>query len=186
MAVSRNEARETLRDISKTQQRSAMAHGYSQAAPHFFLWGVIWMLGYGSVYLGPHWSYVFPVLSGIGLIGSFIIGWRTKSQTARANSAMSWRYWASVVAILLFITAFFAIMRPVNGLQIGAFFPILVGLFYALAGIWTGAARMIVAGLVMGALTVIGYFYFPAYFAIWMAVLGGGALILGGFWLRTL
>jgi hypothetical protein len=186
MTMSRDEAQEALRDITKTQQRSSTAYGYSKAAPHFFLWGIIWVLGYGGGYLEPRWNFLFPLLSSLGIVGSFIIGWRIKTQSARMNSGMSWRYWATVVVVLLFVAAFFAIMRPVSGMQVGAFFPILVGLFYSLAGIWTNARRMIVAGLVIGALTLVGYFYLPAYFAIWMAIVGGAALILGGFWLRSI
>lgn len=183
MAVSRNEAKDLLSDISRTERRSANAYGYSFAAPHFFLWGVIWMLGYGAAYLRPQWGLVFPVLSVIGIIGSFIIGRTMKSVGAQA---MDWRYVATVVAVFLFVTAFFNIMKPVNGMQVGAFFAVLVGLFYALVGIWTRGIRMIVLGLVVGGLTMVGYFYFLPFFAAWMAVVGGAALILGGFWLRSL
>ena len=34
-------------------------------------------------------------------------------------------------------------------------------------------------------LTVGGYFWLAPYFMLWMAGVGGGALILGGLWLRT-
>jgi hypothetical protein len=44
---------------------------------------------------------------------------------------------------------------------------------------------MVLAGVVVAALTLIGFFGLPQYFLLWMAVVGGGALILGGFWLRS-
>jgi hypothetical protein len=87
--------------------------------------------------------------------------------------------------VILFISAIFAIMPPRTSAQIAAFFPILVALFYLLIGIWTRGARMIVLGLAVGALTLFGYFYLPVYFLLWMAVVGGGGMILGGIWLRS-
>jgi hypothetical protein len=42
-----------------------------------------------------------------------------------------------------------------------------------------------VTGIGMAALTLVGYYLFPAYFFFWMAVVGGGALMLAGLWLRT-
>jgi hypothetical protein len=183
MAVSRDEAKDLLRDISKTERRSSTAYGYSMAAPHFFLWGVIWTLGYAGSYFRPHWAVAWPALSALGVIASFVIGWRTQSGTART---MDWRYGATVLAVILFVTAIFAIMPPRSGMQVAAFFPILVSLYYALMGIWTRGFRILITGAAIGALTVFGYFCLPAYFLLWMAGVGGAALILGGFWLRSL
>ncbi|HVB86508.1 MAG TPA: hypothetical protein VNK23_07585 [Candidatus Dormibacteraeota bacterium] len=44
--------------------------------------------------------------------------------------------------------------------------------------------RMAILGFAVGALTAGGYFSLPQYFLLWMAGVGGGALILGGLWLR--
>ena len=95
------------------------------------------------------------------------------------------RFGGTFVAVVLFIGALFAIMPPHTDAQVAAFFPILVALFYLLIGVWTEGARMIVLGLAVGALTLFGFFYLAPYFALWMAVVGGGGLILGGFWLRS-
>jgi hypothetical protein len=57
-------------------------------------------------------------------------------------------------------------------------------LFYFLSGLWIGS-RLAVTGLALAVLTLVGYYLFPAYFLLWMAVVGGGALILAGAWLRT-
>ena len=34
-------------------------------------------------------------------------------------------------------------------------------------------------------LTLVGFFWLPQLFLLWMAVVGGGALIFAGLWLRT-
>jgi hypothetical protein len=181
MPLSPNEAADALNDITRTERKSAMAYGYHAAAPHFFLWGAIWIAEYGGVYFNPRLGPLFPVLSVVGLVGSFIIGWRMKG-ARRSN--YGWRYGATALALFLFISALFAIFPPKSGAQIGAFFPLLVALAYVLSGIWTGALRMAVLGLAVGILTCVGYFYFHPTFMLWMALVGGGALVLGGLWLR--
>ena len=75
-------------------------------------------------------------------------------------------------------------MPPSSGLQVAAFFPLLIALWYVLQGIWARSARIGVLGLALGVLAVAGYLWLGAYFLLWMAGAGGGALILGGFWMR--
>jgi hypothetical protein len=87
--------------------------------------------------------------------------------------------------VFAFIAAVFVILPPSNDAQISAFFPTVVALFYCLIGIWTRGTRLVFAGIAVAALTLGGYFLLPQYFTLWMAVAGGGALILGGIWLRT-
>lgn len=182
MPLSPDEAAKTLKDITQTERRSAKAYGYHVSAPHFFLWGAIWMAQYGGYYFNPRLGLLFPILSVVGLIGSFVIGWRMK---AARRTNYGWRYGATALAGVLFVSSLFAIFRPTNSAQVGAFFPLLVALVYMLSGIWTSALRMSVLGIAVGALTLVGYFYFPATFMLWMAIVGGGALILGGLWMRS-
>jgi hypothetical protein len=67
--------------------------------------------------------------------------------------------------------------------QLSTFWPIYFMLAYTIAGLWTGVA-FIVIGLSITALTLIGYFFVGASFDLWMALIDGGGLILGGFWMR--
>jgi hypothetical protein len=182
MPVSQTEAAEALHDISQTERRSSAAYGYRLAAPHLILWGAIWFIGYGAPAVGIESSYLFPALSAVGVIGSFWIGSRSKPEAARKSD---WRYWATAVAVFVYIAALFAILPPKDTLQVGAFFPILVALFYALIGIWGRAPRMLIAGVAIAALTLIGFFFLKSWFGALMAVVGGGGLVLGGFWLRS-
>jgi len=180
--LSPNEAADALRDISKTELRSAKAYGYRMTSPHLFLWGAIWLAEYAGFYFDPHKSWLFSALSLVGLVGSFIIGWWMKGSR---GTYTSWRYFATVVLAFLFVTALFAIIPPTTAKQMGAFFPLLVALLYCLMGIWGNALRMGVTGLALGTITLVGYFYFPATFMLWMAIAGGGALMLGGLWMRS-
>ena len=181
MPLSPNEATDALRDISQTEQRSAKAYGYSMMSPHLFLWGGIWLAEYTGFYFYPRDSWLFSVLSLVGIAGSFIIGkWMKGSRAAYTG----WRYFATIALAFLFVTALFAIYPPATSNQMGAFFPLLVALLYALMGIWGNAPRMGVTGLMLGVITLVGFFYFPASFMLWMGIAGGGALMLGGLWMR--
>lgn len=184
MPIPHEEAADALRNIEEAQQQSAKAYHYQRFSPHLFLWGVIWILGYTANYFRPSLSLIWVVLVAVGLIGSFLLGARRAS--ARAGASHGRKYGATAVAIFLFITALFALLPPKSQAQVGAFFPILVALFYALIGIWTGGTRIVLLALALGALTIAGYFWLPQYFLLWMAGVGGGALILGGVWLRRI
>jgi len=54
---------------------------------------------------------------------------------------------------------------------------------YVLAGLWWGT-RFIVTGIALALLTLGGYFLLREDFLLWMAVVGSGALLLAGVWLR--
>lgn len=175
------EAADALHAIEHAAAHSASAHRNRIAAPHLLLWGVIWLVGYTAAYFGVAPELDWLPLVAAGVIASFWLGRRYDEGKARG---MGRRYSATIAAVALFIAAIFAILRPQTNNQFAAFFPVMVALWYALLGIWGKGARMLVLGAAVGVLTMTGYFALPQYFLLWMAVVGGGALILGGFWLR--
>jgi hypothetical protein len=183
MPLSPNEATDALRTIAKTERASSAAFQYAQAAPHLFLWGLIWFGGYGVTYLAPGWSRIWVPLVIAGSVASGWLGVRAKAAGQRPD----WRQSAAVAAaILVSLFALFAILPPLGGMRTGAFFPILIGFGYTLIGIRDRALRLLVTGVALTALTLLGFFWLPNYFALWMALVGGGGLALGGFWLRNL
>lgn len=182
MTVQPQEAATTLRVIEHTQHYSAKAYRYQKASPHLFLWGLIWMAGYGATFAWPEASWIWFVLMPIGIPGSFWISWRAGAERSRSYAV--WRVALTLLALSLFLSAFFVILPPKSPVQIDALLPLLIALWYVLLGIWRHAERMALLGLALGILTLGGYFWLPQYFLLWMAGVGGGALILGGFWLR--
>jgi hypothetical protein len=182
MSLSREQAQEALRAVERTTQRSNAAMSYRMSAPHLILWGVIWVIGYGAMAAKMNWTPLWPALSATGTVGSFVIGWRMTRAKAQGFDG---RFGATFLAIFLFVTAVFVILPPKTDTQFGAFFPILVSLYYALIGIWTRGARILVAGVALAILTMAGFLYLQSIFNLWMAVVGGGGLILGGLWLRS-
>lgn len=176
------EAADALRHIELAERHSASAFRYQKASPHLFLWGVIWAIGYAFTYFRPNiWLIWLPLLA-IGMVGSFWI--QRGLSPERSQASAGWRYVATLVALFLFTAALFAIFPPQSSAQAASLIPLLIALCYVLLGLWTRATRIALLGFALGVLTVGGFFWLPQYFPLWMAGVGGGALILGGFWLR--
>ena len=183
MNISPTEAADALRDIAASADRSREFKGYRLAAPYFFLWGAIWIIGYGVSGLSPQLSYLWALLSLGGMAASAYIGWRNRRHEGW-GATYGKRMWLSFAAFGLFITATYAILPPHTVNQMNAFPALLTGMAYALVGIWSGRRRFLMLGAVVAAATMLGYFFLAPYFAFWMAAVGGGGLILTGFWMR--
>ena len=184
MSLTNSNAAQSLDEIQRAQRRSAVAYGYQKASPHLILWGFIWAVGYSATYFRPQANAaVWLVLVPLGVATDFWIGRR---KTAEGPRAHGWRFSASILAVFLFFVALFTIMPPRSGSQVGAIIPIFFSLCYAIGGIWKRGLRFVLLGLAVAVLTVTGYFWLAPYFLLWMAAVGGGALILGGLWLRRI
>jgi len=187
MSLTSKEAAETLSDVERASRRSAQAFGYSKASPHLILWGLIWVVGYSATDLYPQFAnFIWGGLIVIGTLAAFLIGKANASRdTANVakGPAIGLRLFGSVALILVFMGATYAIMGPIHGLQPAAFPALLIGTIYCGVGLW-GALRFLVVGVLVIALTLFGYFALSEHFLLWMAFVGGGALILAGFWFR--
>jgi hypothetical protein len=175
--LSRQEAASALRDIEAAQKRSETLQGYTRSSPHLVLWGVLWVVGYGLTDLCPQYGRaIWLVITAIGLAGGF-------AATRRDRNGASWRYAAVALTLAGFFVAIFAVMSPVNGRQVAAVVPLAVAAAYILVGIRRGP-RFVVTGIAVAALTLAGFFLLKQHFFLWMAGVGGAALILAGLWLK--
>jgi hypothetical protein len=182
MPITPQEAAEALKDITRTERRTVSTMGYQMAWPHLVLWGAIWTVGYGAMALGVKWDWLWGVLSLIGTVSSFVVGY---GMSRKRTKPFDGRYFATFFAIFAFVSALFVILPPKSDAQFGAFFPILVALYYALIGIWTRGLRMLFLGALLAVLTLAAFLHFREHFMPIMAFVGGGGLILGGLWLRS-
>ena len=189
MSLSSDQAAESLKEIDRTRQRSAQAYRYANSSPFFILWGVIWMVGYTATDLYPHHANpLWLALMAAGLLGHMAIG-RHRASIGEPHAGMNrfagLRLLAGFIAVFCFVGASYAIFAPVGWKQQASFVPLLMALFYVLVGLWAGT-RFVVTGLAVAALTLGGFFYLPTHFLLWMALVGGGALILAGLWMRKI
>jgi hypothetical protein len=115
-------------------------------------------------------------------VAGTVIGMRSKPKT---KQKFSWRIFFTWLAAMGALSSIASIFAPVNGMQVGSLFPLAIGWAYVIMGIWLGG-RFAIAGLVVVALTLFGFFHLdPQQFLLWMAFLGGATLIGTGLWLRT-
>ena len=180
MPVTPNEAASALRDIEQTRRRSGEAVGYRYAAPYFVLWGLVWVVGYGG-------TDVFPRDAGKIWLGAIVLGAIASAFGRRAKPGAGKSAWQSVglvIVIALFIAATYLVMWPVGPKQQAAFPPLLAGAAYSGMGLYAGV-RWIVAGAAVAALTLAGFFLVREHYALFMAAVGGGGLILAGLWMRS-
>jgi hypothetical protein len=175
MPLSQHDAAEAIRDVERMEAHSATLRHYERSAPHFLLWGVLWAIGYALCDALPRDAgTVWMVIVPIGLSASAFL--------ARGGKH-PWRFAGVATVVTVFFFAAFAVLAPVSGRQVAAFIPLVVAAVYAVMGLWRGP-RFLVAGIGVAALTLGGFFLLAAHFLLWMAIVGGGAMILAGFWLR--
>jgi hypothetical protein len=186
--ISAQQASEALREAAATERRSRFAYSYAKASPHCFIWGIVWLLGYGAEALvplvhppGPWIGWWWMTLTLAGVATSIWIGRRQRARNGQPN----WRMAALFTIIWLYQFATFAVLHPHDSLQVGAAIPLLTAAIYAAVGLWLGL-RYILVGAFVALATLAGYFLLRDYFLLWMALVGGGALILTGFWLRRI
>ena len=188
MSISRDEAAESLKNIEQAQSRSFTAYGYKSAAPFFFIWGAVWMIGYSAGDLWPAYdNRVWIGLLLIAFIASGIVGRRAGRQDTPEGRARNRRIGLRMVAtwmsVFVFIGVVMTVMHPKTPEQAAAFVPLLVAAAYTILGIWMGV-RFVVAGIAIAALTLGGFYFLQPHFQLWMAAVGGSTLILTGLWLR--
>jgi hypothetical protein len=182
MPLSSEQASQVLREVEAVSHRSGQLYRYQRFAPMLVLWGVIWLIGFGMTNFFPaRASWLWIALDVIGVAGCIYLGGKGKQEPSNSGA---WRWLASIAAIVAFYIAILSIFQPFSGRQSAVLITLLVALFYVLSGVWIGA-RLTITGIAMAALTLAGYYLFPSYFFLWMAVVGGGALMLAGLWLRT-
>jgi hypothetical protein len=177
MVLSPQDAAGALREIEAAENRSAQLHVYERSSPQLILWGILWAIGYGLNDLFPRYgSAIWAAIVPIGLIAGF-------AAVRDAGHQVGWRYGAVVLTAAAFFSAAFYVLWPVSPKQIAALIPLFVAAAYVIAGIWRGS-RYVATGIAVAVLTLIGFVMVKEHFFLWMAGVGGAALILAGIWLR--
>ncbi len=184
MSLSSQEAAASLSEAEKARQRSAQLYVYAKSAPHLIMWGIIWVIGYTGTALSDgllDWKWVWGVLMIAGVAGGTIINRRASRHDDQY--AFAWRHAAIISIAVLFVFLTYVLMWPVHG-RVLATYPVLVtGTIHMGVGLWTGL-RYVLTGALVIALALIGFFFIGP-ILYWMAFVGGGSLILAGFWFRT-
>ena len=146
------------------------------------LWGALVFVANIASFLWPRYAgYVWIAANASGIAGSFAV-----SAFAGRRAGLARFDLRAAAAFLLFFA--FGILWSI-GLghfaprQLGVFWPTYFMMVYTIAGLWVGAA-FVAIGLGITVLTLIGYYFVGDAFDLWMALVNGGGLVLGGLWMR--
>jgi dolichol kinase len=187
MNISPNEAEEALVAIQKMTQRTRHAIASSSAHISLIATGIVWMIGFMSTQFlsGEIVAYIWI---GISILGSTLasilgnrMGKRVRSPSAGATAKRIGLVW---LLLAVYCIAAIAVAWPLDGKQLTVFIVLFVmigwltmGLLLSFTPVWPG--------LILIALVLIGYFVLTGFFYLWIAILGGGGMILFGLYIRS-
>jgi FtsH-binding integral membrane protein len=184
MDVDRESAAASLSDVELAERRTFKAVVYGRSGSILILWGMATAAGYVATQYRPAWAdYIWPIVWCAGFGGMFVLLGRGRRSLDGSHRALQWRLVTAQAALLVFGLLTTWLLAPLDGRQLNAFWPLLFMLGYVLAGLWVGPF-FILCGIGVAALTVAGYWLSGSWFPLWMAAVNGGALIIGGLWLR--
>jgi hypothetical protein len=182
MSIDVHEASAALDEIDAMRHRIRQSRIYRKTSAIIAVWGALTFIGYVATYAAPRLAIVaWPLVYIVGVIATFAISIADRDKTSgRALEIKLLIGFVILVAFGLLWSRGFAQFSP---RALSAFWPTYFMLAYTLAGLWLGAAFMII-GLGITALTVLGFLLAGDTFDLWMAIVNGGGLLLGGLWMR--
>jgi len=190
MNVSNEDAQASLADIEDVMKRTRKVIASTYTSPFLILWGLVWIVAFlGTHFFTARANFIWMTLNSIGVVATFLISRRqfvgapaVKNPAERKFGLRIFWFW-----ILVFGYAFIwlAILTPQNGLEMNAFLCTAMMFAYVVLGLWLENMSMVVLGLAVTAVTLAGFYLVPhSYYCIWMALLGGGALLGTGLYMR--
>jgi hypothetical protein len=188
MQITTNEAEESLAVINSMMQkiRRTVANG----GAHYFLilWGIVWFFGF----LGSHFftdkigGCIWLGLDILGGFGSWVIGLLLNRRVRNTSVSVTGRrigfFWLTLFVYCM-LTVWIAL--PLNGKQLAMIIVIFAMLGWIAMGFFLSFSVVRLA-LLVTAVAFAGYFLLPAYFYLWMALLGGGTMIGCGLYIRLM
>jgi len=188
MTLDKAQAAQALADIDQSQRYSSSLYSYGRSAPYLVIAGLMWLVADLLLQFSPFdKTWTWPVVSLIGTAAFFGVAIRQTRPESRARSpahrGLFWRIVVVWLAVLAFMVATFAIYGLQDGRQQHSFIGVFFGCLYVAVGVFMGW-RMVAVGVALAVLSMVGFFAVHEYYLAYMGVVGGGAMILSGLWLR--
>jgi hypothetical protein len=188
MRITRDEAAAALSDIDETAGRMGRRRSYHIAGPILMLWGVVWLICYSAMgVLAPEqWGWSWLVGDAIGILGTLVLSARAGSGAGESSArrGVGWRALVAGLAIAAFIGATLSIFGVEDPNAYMTFPGIVCGAVYFIVGLMH-RPRFLVIGTAVFLASLVGFFGFQDILPFWMAVVGGGGLLIGGLWMRS-
>jgi hypothetical protein len=180
MTISPDQASAMLAEVDGVVRRVKQSRIYRRSGDIFIVWGALQFAREGLFY-------AFPRLAAMGWFSVDLIGVVLTILMLRHDLSGRGRFPLRVLATFALFYGFGWIWADVIGdlgpRQLSAFWPTLFEFGYAVAGLWFGAAFLVI-GLGAAGLTVAAYLWAGDGFWLVLSVVNGGALILAGLWMR--
>lgn len=174
----------SLNQIDQTRHRTVQAVIYDVSSSIMLVWGALSVIGYLFGHYQPRMAAVtWLTLNIVGYVGTGVILYRRSQLFSPEQRRWTWRIAGTQAALVVFGAIIIGLFWPVEPRQLNAFWPMLFMLGYVIAGLWVGRF-FVFCGIIVTGLTLIGYHWLGNWFGLWMAAIDGGALLLGGLWLR--
>ncbi len=187
MNVSPSEAEEALAAIQAMMKKTRRAISSSGAYIFLIVWGIVWLFGFLCAQFLPYQisGYIWTGLDILGSVISAVIGIRMGTHVRSPSTTTSGKrigiFW---FLLFFYVAAAIWVAWPVNGKQLAMFIILFVMVGWVAMGLLLSFAS-VQTGLVITALALIGYFLLPGIFYLWMAILGGGGMIVLGLYIRS-
>jgi len=188
MVISKDDATQALGEIAAAGERVRSLTAYAYTAPYLILWGIAWMFAdvvtafWGATPLG---DWAWPATALVATVINFVIALAMPRGGGKSAAPYRWRPLAAAGIGMLCVVALFVIVEPLNGKQVHTVFALLAGAAYMLMGLWLGW-RLVALGVAVTVLSLGAFYGLPlgVAYLLFMGVIVGGGLILGGLWLR--
>lgn len=186
MNISPTEAEEALAAIQTITRKTRHSIAVSGAHISLIVTGIVWLVGFICTQFLPS-EIVIYIWIGLSILGSTlgtVLGIRT-SKRVRSPSVVPTAKRIGTIWLLLavYCIAAIAVAWPIDGKQLTVLIVLFVmvgwlamGLLLSFTPVWPG--------LIIIALVLIGYFFLPSIFYLWIGILGGGGMIALGLYIR--
>jgi hypothetical protein len=193
--VTRQEALSALGEIDRVRNhvRRTLAAGVMSAM--LILWGVIWIVGFSAEQFVPHAYRVWLALDAVGITASLFLGVWSRKPTVDGPS--SGRIGACWLVLFAYAALWSFLLVPSGALsgpgwadyahvleQKMALLWVTVCMFaYVVMGLWLDRV-LLWLGILVTVASVAGFFFLQPYFFLWVAITGGGSLVVSGLLIR--
>jgi hypothetical protein len=186
MNLSPKEAKEALASIQNVTQKTRHSISGLSAYISLIITGAVWLIGFtASQFLtAPLVVWIWIVTSVTGSILATIMSIQASKRVRIASSAIIGRRIGLFWLLLVLLSAgAIAVAHPTDGKQI----TLLVILFALIGQMGMGLLVSFSATwwvVPIAALALAGYYFVPAWFYLWIALLVGGSMILLGLYIH--
>jgi len=186
MDISPNEADEALAAIQIVMQKTRHSIASGGTYITLIVTGIVWLVGFtctqflpGEI-VGYIWTGLSILGTALGVFLGFRMGKRVRSPSTAPTVKRVGLFW---LLLVFYGIATIAIARPTDGKQATMFVilflmlgQLAMGLLFSFSSVWWA--------LPITALALVGYLLLPSIFYLWMAILGGGGMIVLGLYIH--